>query len=200
MQPKFFKSQREFRKWLERNHGRADEIFVGFRKKGSAVPSVTYKQAVDEALCFGWIDGVRRSIDADSYANRFTPRRPGSAWSAINITRVKDLLAEGRMHAAGIAAFEKRDEERAGEYSYERKTAQLDAASKKAFRAKKAAWEFFHQQPASYRRLNTHWVMSAKRQETKQRRLDTLIEASKHKVRLDPMKSPFEQVAAIRNA
>ena len=175
MRPVFFKTPSEFRAWLERNHATRDELFVGFYKKASGKPSITWPEAVDQALCFGWIDGVRRSIDEISYMNRFTPRRARSVWSAVNIERAKELKRRGLMTPAGLAAFERRSEEKSRIYSYERKNARLDPASEKAFRADKKAWAFFESQAPSYRKAAIWWVISAKKEETRQRRLATLI-------------------------
>ena len=177
MEPTFFATPADFRAWLDANHADRDELIVGFHKKGSGRPSITWPEAVDEALCFGWIDGVRRSIDGDSYSNRFTPRRPRSNWSAINIRRVGELIEEGRMTPAGLAAFERRDVARSGVYSFERhEPAKLDKAQERRFRAAADAWEWFQSQPPWYRRAALHWVVSAKRVETRERRLQTLIE------------------------
>jgi uncharacterized protein YdeI (YjbR/CyaY-like superfamily) len=194
VKPRFFKSPAEFRKWLERNHDSAEELLLGLYKKGSGKPTITLREAQDEAICFGWIDGKARSIDKNSWAIRFTPRRPGSFWSAVNIKRAEALVAEERMTRAGLAAFEKRDETRSKQYSYQRESPEFDAASEAAFRANKAAWDFFRAQPAGYQRLNTWWVTSAKREETRAKRLAALIDISAQGRRIDPMKSPFEQV------
>jgi len=196
VKPTFFESAADFRDWLERNHDSADELLLGLRKKASGLASITLREAQDEALCFGWIDGVARNLDQSSWAIRFTPRRPGSVWSAVNIKRAQALIAAGRMASAGLAAFERRDERRAQQYSYERETLQFDAASEQRFRANTEAWDFFRAQPAGYQRLNTWWVMSAKRDVTRAKRLAVLIEISAEGRRIDPMKSPFKQ--AIR--
>jgi uncharacterized protein YdeI (YjbR/CyaY-like superfamily) len=195
VKPTFFATPAEFRAWLEHNHASAGELLLGLRKKSSGKPSITLREAQDEALCFGWIDGKARSIDAKRWAIRLTPRRPGSVWSAVNIKAAHELIASGRMTPAGLAAFEKRDEKRAKSYSYEREKPEFDAASEKAFRANEAAWEFFRAQPAGYQRLHTWWVMSAKREETRAKRLAVLIEMSERRRRIDPMKSPFEQAS-----
>jgi len=192
--PTFFKSPADFRAWLERNHDSAEELSLGLHKKGSGKPSITLREAQDEALCFGWIDGVARSIDENSWAIRLTPRRPGSVWSAVNIKAAHQLIAAGRMTPAGLTAFEKRDEKRAKQYSYERETPQFAAASEAAFRANSTAWDFFRAQPAGYQRLHTWWVMSAKTEETRAKRLAVLIDISAQGRRIDPMKSPFKQV------
>ena len=174
--PRFFKTPADFRKWLEKNHDKADELLVGFYKKGSGKPSIDWPQSVDEALCFGWIDGVRRSIDEESYSIRFTPRKKGSNWSAVNVRKMEQLLKDGKVAPAGLAAYEARDEKKTAIYSYEnRNEAQLDAASERTFEANKAAWEFFQSRPPWYRRTATYWVISAKQEETRQRRLEQLI-------------------------
>jgi uncharacterized protein YdeI (YjbR/CyaY-like superfamily) len=178
VKPRFFKTPAEFRAWLEKNHATKQELYVGFHKKSSGKPSMTWQEAVDEALCFGWIDGVRKKVDETSYTNRFTPRRPRSNWSAINIARVKELKKEGRMTPAGLAAFDRRSEERSRVYSYERSNARLEPEFEKHFRANKPAWAFFESRPPSYRKTVIWWVVSAKKEETRRRRLETLIEDS----------------------
>jgi uncharacterized protein YdeI (YjbR/CyaY-like superfamily) len=188
--PTFFRSPAEFRRWLERHHAEAPELWVGFHKKGSGRPSITWPESVDEALCFGWIDGVRYRIDDTSYRIRFTPRKPRSVWSLVNVKRVAELKKLGRMAAAGLAAFAKADPKRSGIYSYERQNAKLDAASEKRFRANKNAWAFFKAQAPSYQRLTTYWVVSAKREETRRRRLVALIAGSAAGRRLGLLKQP----------
>jgi uncharacterized protein YdeI (YjbR/CyaY-like superfamily) len=190
VKPRFFATPTNFRAWLERNHDRAEELWVGFYKRGSGRAGIAWPQAVDEALCFGWIDGVRRRIDDVSYANRFTPRRARSNWSAANVKRARELIAEGRMQPAGLRAFEQRAPERTGIYSYEnRKSARLSPAEEREFRSRKRAWTFFRSQPPSYRSTATWWVVSAKRDETRRRRLDTLIEDSAQGRRIGPLES-----------
>jgi uncharacterized protein YdeI (YjbR/CyaY-like superfamily) len=191
VEPLFFATSDEFRAWLEQHHASEREVFVGFHKKGSGKPSMTWVEAVREALCFGWIDGVRRSLDDERYVNRFTPRRPGSNWSAINVRHVEELIAEGRMTPAGLAAFEARSAKRTGVYSYEqRHEAKLDAAQERRFRSNPAAWEFFQSQPPGYRQTAIYWVMSAKREETRERRLATLIDDSAHGRRIAQLAPP----------
>jgi len=177
VKPRFFKKPEDFRAWLEKNHDSAKELLVGFWKRDSGKPSITWPESVDEALCFGWIDGIRRRIDDESYTIRFTPRAVKSKWSAVNIKRVAELTELGRMKPAGLAAFEKRDPKSEG-YSYERREATLDAAMEKRFRANKAAWTFWEAQPPYYRRTLSWWVISAKREETREKRLEQLIAAS----------------------
>jgi uncharacterized protein YdeI (YjbR/CyaY-like superfamily) len=178
-QSTFFATPVEFRAWLEANHAQASELWVGFHKKGSGLPSMTWPEAVDEALCFGWIDGVRKSIDETSYANRFTPRKSRSTWSAVNIKRVRELVAEGRMRPAGLRAFAARADDKSGTYSYEQRDAvELGDAYERQFRAKHAAWDFCQAQAPSYRKAAIWWVVSAKKEETRQRRLTALIDDS----------------------
>ncbi len=183
----FFATQAEFRAWLVANGATEPELLVGFFKVGTGRPSITWPQAVDEALCAGWIDGIRRRIDASSYANRFTPRRRGSTWSAINIARVEALRAAGLMLPAGIAAFEARDPAKSGIYSYERPLAALAPDDEAAFRADADGWAWFQAQAPSYRRTATYWVVSAKRPETRARRLAALIEDSRAGRPIGPM-------------
>jgi uncharacterized protein YdeI (YjbR/CyaY-like superfamily) len=177
--PRFFPVPAAFRAWLKVHHEIDRELWVGFYKKDSGRPSITWPESVDEALCFGWIDGLRKTIDAESYKIRFTPRKKTSNWSAVNIERVKELAKLGRMRPAGAKAFELRKEEKSGIYAYEnRKTAVLGKADEKQFRARPKAWDFFQRQPPGYRKLMTWWVISAKREETRQKRLERLISES----------------------
>ena len=173
--PVFFESPSELRAWLEKNHASEDELFVGFHRKASGKPTITWPEAVDEALCFGWIDGVRKGVNDTSYMIRFTPRRARSVWSAVNIDRAHELKRRGLMTPAGLAAFERRSEERSRIYSYERKNARFDAPAEATFRKNRKAWEFFEAQAPSYKRAATWWVISAKKEETRARRLQTLI-------------------------
>ena len=175
---KFFKSPSEFRKWLEANHASAGELWVGFYKKTSAKTSLTWPESVDQALCFGWIDGIRKSIDEISYKIRFTPRKSTSVWSSVNIKRARDLTDRGLMHAAGLEAFDKRKENRSGIYSYEQRTHEIPEPYGQKLRANSAAWAFFQAQVPSYRKAAGWWVVSAKKEETRQRRLEKLIEDS----------------------
>lgn len=179
MEPIFFETPAEFRAWLEEHHAGEAELLVGFHKRGSGRPSMTWPESVDQVLCFGWIDGVRRGIDEHSYTIRFTPRKSRSTWSVVNVKRAKELIEEGLMRPAGLAAFERRSQDRSGIYAYEqRDEAKLDSAAEKEFRANKKAWAFFSDQAPSYRRTATHWVIRAKKEETRRRRLRTLIEDS----------------------
>jgi len=175
----YFKSAADFREWLQCNHATVSELRIGFYKKDSGKLGISYPEALDEALCFGWIDGVRKRVDDISYTIRFTPRQPRSNWSAVNIARVAELTRLGRMQPAGRKAFEQRMEEKSGVYSYEqRHTARLDEAYEQQFRANPAAWDFFQAQPAGYRRTAIWWVVSAKKEATRLKRLATLIEDS----------------------
>ena len=178
MKPKFFITSEDFRAWLARNGTTASELWVGFYKKETGKGGITYSEAVDEALCFGWIDGVRKSLDAASYTNRFSPRRSKSIWSAINIRRVAALMKAGRMDPSGLEVFRKRDAARSKLYSYERKRAEFSGPLLDRLRANAGAWRFFDAQSASYKRTVTYWVTSAKKEETRLRRLDALIAAS----------------------
>jgi uncharacterized protein YdeI (YjbR/CyaY-like superfamily) len=175
----FFKDAEAFRAWLAANHAIETELWVGFRKRGSGLPSITWPEAVDEALCVGWIDAVRKSIDETSYMIRFTRRKPGSIWSAVNVARVEALTAEGRMQPAGLAAFAKRKEARSGVYSHEQaEMPELTPAQEAEFRANSAAWEYFQSRPGSYRKAAIWGIVSAKKEETKAKRLAELIECS----------------------
>jgi uncharacterized protein YdeI (YjbR/CyaY-like superfamily) len=175
---RFFTSAAAFRRWLEANHGRAHEIWLGFYKKAAERRGITYAEAVDLALCFGWIDGIRKKLDDTSYANRFTPRKPGSTWSLVNIRHVERLTAEGLMHQAGVDAFERRDPAKSGIYSFEVRPNAFPSALEARFRAVPAAWTHFNQQPPGYRRLAIFFVISAKREETQLRRLQMVIDAA----------------------
>jgi uncharacterized protein YdeI (YjbR/CyaY-like superfamily) len=191
MKPRFFATPAAFRTWLQQHHTQSKELWVGFYKKDSGKPSITWPEAVDQALCFGWIDGVRKSIDFVSYVIRFTPRKPSSTWSAVNIARAKELAAQGLMSPAGLSAFDKRSDERSAIYSYEqRKSAKLEDAHEKKFHANKTAWDFFQSQPPWYRRTATYWIISAKREETRAKRLATLIECSERQKPVPPLERP----------
>ena len=179
MEPITFETPAAFRRWLQQHHATEREVWVGYYRKSAGKPSMNWKESVDEALCFGWIDGIRKRIDHERYMNRFTPRRPGSNWSRINIDRVGELIQQGRMRPAGLRGFEARREDRSGIYSYEqRHTAAFSSEIEQRFRAKKRAWAGFEARPPSYRQAAIRWVMSAKREETRERRLAQLIEAS----------------------
>ncbi len=177
MKPKFFQSQDKFREWLEANHKKKDELLVGFYKVGSGKDSMAWSESVDQALCFGWIDGVRKKYDDQSYTIRFTPRRERSTWSSINIAKVAELKKKGLMKPAGMAAFEKRRESNSAIYAYENIT-ELSNTFEKIFKRNKAAWKFFQEQAAGYRRLCAHHVMTAKQEKTRISRLKKLIASS----------------------
>ena len=180
VKPTFFRDAAAFHRWLEKHHASRDELIVGFHRKASGKPSITYPEALDEALCFGWIDGVRRTLDETSYSIRFTPRRPKSIWSRVNIARVGVLTAEGRMQPPGIAAFERRDETKSDLYSYEARSRGFDEKTERLLRAEPRAWAFFQAQSPWFQRNASFWVMSAKREETRARRLGSLIEDLRH--------------------
>jgi uncharacterized protein YdeI (YjbR/CyaY-like superfamily) len=188
MQPKFFSSPEKFRAWLERNHDGATELLIGFHKKSSGKKSVTYAEALDEALCFGWIDGVRKNLNETSYTIRFTPRKPKSIWSNVNVKHVERLQKEGRMHRAGLEAYERRAPERTGIYSFENAPRELPPEYEKTFRQNKAAWKFFQEQPPGYKRLMVYRTVSGKKEETRLRRLKQLIESSEKGERMGILK------------
>ena len=180
--PTFFPTPSDFRAWLEAHHGKFQELFVGFHKKSSGKPSITWPESVQVALCFGWIDGVRKSLDETSYMIRFTPRKPASTWSSINIKFVQELTKKGLMHPAGLKTFAARRAKKSGIYSYEqRKNAKFSREQAKHFRANKTAWEFFRSQAPWYQTVTTWWVISAKKEETKRKRLSLLIEHSRNR-------------------
>jgi uncharacterized protein YdeI (YjbR/CyaY-like superfamily) len=186
MKPTFFPTPSDFRAWLEQNHDKSQELWVGYHKVGSGKPSITWPESVDEALCFGWIDGVRKSVDDASYMIRFTPRKPRSKWSAVNVARIQELTNLGQMRPEGLKVFEQRAEE--ATYSYEqRDNAKLDADDEQRFRANLQAWEFFQAQPASYRKAALWWVISAKKEETKRKRLEQLISDSESGRTIPPL-------------
>jgi uncharacterized protein YdeI (YjbR/CyaY-like superfamily) len=174
----FFETPAQLRAWFEANHETASELWLGYHRKRTGKPSVTWTDVVDQELCFGWIDSVRYPLDGDRSAQRITPRRKGSVWSAVNIRRFQELEAQGLVHPAGRAAFARRDEARSRVYSYENWPTGLDAESEAEFRRHRSAWKFFEAQPPSYRRLAAYRVTSAKRPETRARRLRALIESS----------------------
>jgi uncharacterized protein YdeI (YjbR/CyaY-like superfamily) len=178
MTPTFFKTAAAFRAWLKKHHASKTELIVGYYRKESGKPTITWQESVDEALCFGWIDGIRRKHSQIAYSNRFTPRRPTSNWSAINIARVAELKKLGRMQPAGLAAFEKRKEHKSRIYTYEQKDeVKFPKEIEKLFKANQKAWAFFQTLPPYYRKLETRWVSSAKAEETRLRRLGKVMEA-----------------------
>jgi uncharacterized protein YdeI (YjbR/CyaY-like superfamily) len=183
----YFATSPDFHEWLEKNHAACTELLMGFYKKSSGKASITYPEALDEALCFGWIDGVRKSINTNAYSIRFTPRTVKSQWSLVNIKRVRELCAAGRMHSSGLRAFEGAEQQKPG-YSYEqRHQARLSTQDERRFRSNTSGWEFFQSQPPGYRSTATFWVVSAKRQGTRERRLGLLISASAQGRRVDPL-------------
>lgn len=184
MTPVFFSDQLAFRVWLEENHRTATELIVGYYKVSTGKPSMTWSESVDQAICFGWIDGIRRSIDEASYCIRFTPRKSTSVWSAINIQKVEKLTSEGMMHPAGLEAYSKRKEEKSKIYAYENEQKELSAHFKKLFKANKAAWDFFVKQAPSYQKVILNWIVTAKQEKTRLSRLEKAISASADKKRL----------------
>jgi uncharacterized protein YdeI (YjbR/CyaY-like superfamily) len=187
--PIYFATGAEFRAWLEQHHDDHTELLVGFWKRSTGRPSLTWQESVDEALCFGWIDGVRRGVDAERYTIRFTPRQKRSTWSLVNIRRVGELVAEGRMTPAGLAAFEARTGDRSGIYSHERRTAaELEPEQRARFEAAPEAWTWFQAAAPSYRRQAIHWVTSAKQPETRERRLAALIADSAAGQKVKPLR------------
>jgi len=189
MNPKFFRKPSDLRAWFEKYHGTKKELLVGYYKTATGKPSVTWSQSVDEALCFGWIDGVRRSLGEESYCIRFTPRKANSIWSRVNIAKVKALIKQGHMRPAGVAAYDKRDEKRSEVYSFEQKVpAQLNAKFLQEFKRNKTAWKLFDEMTPSYRKAAIHWVMSAKQDATQLRRLAMLIKESGAGNRVPPLR------------
>ncbi len=185
---RYFASPEALRDWFDANHETADELWLGYYRKSTGRPSVDWSQAVDEALCVGWIDGVRRSLDETSFVQRFTPRRKGSTWSAVNVAKVKALADEGRMRRAGITAFEARSAANTAIYSYEQAATRFTPDEEVRFRAEPSAWADWEARPPSYRRAVTHWVTSAKQAATRARRLDTLIDDSVAGRKVGPMR------------
>ncbi len=184
MEITFFKTPDEFRKWLERNHQKEKEFFVGFYKKNSSKKSITWFESVDHALCFGWIDGVRKNIDEVSYYIRFTPRKPKGIWSIVNVKRIEELTRQGLMTDAGLKVFNERDEKKSGIYSYENEVQQFHKDYEKEFKTNKKAWKFYKEQAPWYIRNTTHWVMRAKQEKTRLSRLTLLIKDSEKGQRL----------------
>ena len=195
MKPTFFASPSAFREWLERHHADADVLWVGYYKKSAGKPSITWPESVDQALCFGWIDGVRKSFDDESYMIRFSPRKPGSIWSSVNIKRAKALIEQGQMRPAGLKAYEARKENKSGIYSYEQRSVDLAEPYNGLLKKHKAAWSFFQAQPAYYRKAVSWWVLSAKQEGTRRKRLEKLIAHSARGQRVpefQPRKPPRE--------
>jgi uncharacterized protein YdeI (YjbR/CyaY-like superfamily) len=185
LKPTFFPTPADFHAWLKAHHDKFKELIVGFYKKNSGKPSITWPESVEVALCFGWIDGVRKSLEETSYTIRFTPRKPTSTWSYINIKLARKLTKQGLMHPAGLKAFAARSEKKSSIYSYEqRNNPHFTGEQEKRFRANKTAWEFFRSQAPWYQRVCRYWVISAKREETKLKRLSELIGHSQHRRRI----------------
>jgi uncharacterized protein YdeI (YjbR/CyaY-like superfamily) len=194
MTPTFFATPDQWRAWLARHHATAEELWVGFYKRGTGRPSLTWPESVDQALCYGWIDGVRKSLGEESYAIRFTPRRPGSIWSKVNLARIEELEALGLMQPAGRAAHAARTAAKSGIYAYEqRSTARFTPEQERTFRRNRKAWSYFQAEAPWYRRNATHWVVSAKREETRAKRLATLIADSAAGRRLARLERPGER-------
>jgi uncharacterized protein YdeI (YjbR/CyaY-like superfamily) len=187
---RFFSDQEDLHAWFETNHARAKELWIGYYKNNSGRKSVTYKEAVEEALCYGWIDGQVRSLDEQSYANRYTPRKPGSPWSKVNVAKAEQLSASGRMRPVGARAFAMRDAKHREGYSTEQRVSEFDALSLKTFKGDSVAWQFFRAQAPSYQKISTLWVMDARREETRHRRLAVLIEDSRRGRRINLL-APF---------
>ena len=184
MDVKYFKSSSDFRKWLEKNYAKAAELWVGFYKISSNIKGITYPEAVDQALCFGWIDGIKKKVDELSYTHRFTPRKSKSNWSTTNIKRIGELTKLGLMHPSGLTVFNQRDKKKIKQYSYERELPSLDKSYEQLFKANEMAWTFFQSQPPSYKKVATFWVISAKKEETRLHRLNILIEDSENQRKL----------------
>lgn len=184
LKPRSFKTQADFRAWLEKNHASEKELMMRLYKVHARDKGIGYREALDEALCFGWIDGVRKAFDADSYLQRFTPRTAKSYWSAVNIKRATELDAEGRMHEAGLAAFEQRDQSAKARYSFEHRPQTLSPEIETRFRANKKAWAYWESCPPYYKRVISFYVMGAKREETRQRRLENVMRYSAQGERL----------------
>ena len=192
MKPVFFRTPTEFREWLGKYHATKDELLVGFYKRDSGKPSLTWPESVDQALCFGWIDGVRRRIDGLSYTIRFTPRRRGSIWSSVNIKRARTLIAQGQMRPAGLTAYEARRDNKSGIYSYEQRSVNLEEPYKELLKQNKTAWSHFQEQPPSYRKAASWWIVSAKKEGTRLKRLAKLTALSAEGKRL-PHLTPGRQ-------
>lgn len=184
MTPRFFKTPTAFRKWLATHHAKSKELWVGFYKKDSRKRSITWPESVDEALCFGWIDGVRKRLDDESYVIRFSPRKATSTWSAVNIRNVERLIKEDRMQPAGMRSYDARKDDRSGIYSYEQRSPELIEPYATTLKSNKAAWKFFSAQPPGYRKMMNWWIVSAKREETRLERLAKLIKASESRERI----------------
>ncbi|MEQ9467619.1 MAG: YdeI/OmpD-associated family protein [Ekhidna sp.] len=187
--PTFFPTPNDFRNWLKENHELETELWVGYYKKATGKPSITWPESVDQALCFGWIDGIRKKYDAEAYQVRFTPRKPTSHWSHVNIKRMEELKKANLVTPAGLAAYAQRDPKNTGQASFEQKNVALSAPFEKQLKANKKAWDYFNNQLApSYRKQSIHWVMSAKREETREKRFQTLLDCSTEQTKVPPLK------------
>ncbi|MBA4853644.1 YdeI family protein [Emticicia sp. BO119] len=184
MKARFFPHQSDFRKWLEENYAIEKELVVGFYKVNSGKPSLTWSESVDQALCFGWIDGIRKSIDNESYCIRFTPRKPTSIWSTVNINKMEEMIPKGLVQEAGLLAYEKRKDDKSRIYTYEQVEIELSSIIEEKFKDDQTAWEFFQKQPPYYRKLMTGWIVRAKQEKTRFSRLEKLINASRDGKRL----------------
>lgn len=192
MDPIFFESADQFRAWLAAHHDTETDVLVGFHKKATGKPTMTWSESVDQALCFGWIDGRRTGSGPDAYTIRFTPRKPKSNWSTINVAKVEQLTRQGLMHPAGLAAFARRDPAKTGVYSFENEDLGLGDEFEAEFRCDQQAWAWYQRQPPGYRRTAAHWVRSAKREETRRSRLATLITDSRQGRKIKPLRRPGE--------
>ena len=199
MDPIFFRTPSAFRRWLASHHATVSQLWVGYYKKDSGTPSVTWPESVDEALCVGWIDGIRKRIDDTRYMIRFTPRRPASTWSSVNIARVHALIEQGSMQPAGLTAFEARTANRSGIYSYEQRPADLPERYARVLKPHRAAWDFFRAQPPSYRKAAAWWIVSAKKDETRLKRLEKLTACSAQGLRLPEFTLGSAVTVARRN-
>lgn len=187
-EPVFFNTQSELRNWFQENHRNLKEVWIGYHKVSSGKESITWEESVEEAICFGWIDGIRKSVDSLRYKIRFTPRNPKSIWSLKNIDTAEKMIREGRMESAGLEAFRKRKDEKSGIYSFEQEKTAFSKDYEKSFRQNKKAWEYFSGEAPYYRKVAIHWVMSAKQEKTRKSRLETLIQDSKNRMRIKPMR------------
>jgi uncharacterized protein YdeI (YjbR/CyaY-like superfamily) len=188
MEPVFFSSSAHLRNWFEKNYNDEKELLVGYYKVGTGIPSITWSESVDQALCFGWIDGIRRSVDQERYCIRFTPRRPKSIWSAINIAKVEALKKQGLMTVSGLAVYDQSEKSRQAQYSYENQPVSLTEEYEQKFRSNRKAWNFFNSQPPSYRNVASRWVMSARQEVTRLKRLDELISDSENGLRIKALR------------
>lgn len=190
--PVFFATQSELREWFEKHHQTESEVWIGYYKKATGIPSIDWSQSVDEAICFGWIDGLRRSIDEASYKIRFTPRNPKSHWSAVNLAKVEKLIEQDMMKPAGLEVYYQRDKKKSRQASYEREHVELDKGYEQKIRQNKTAWIFYENLAPSYKQASIHWIMSAKKEETRIRRLDILIQSCEAGQKIPPLRRKGE--------